>query len=85
MNIGFKLQLTKLWHRCLASYIRGIGVGFGTLSFAGAVAPRALALGIIAQLGTAAFGALAGPIQVFLSEASNLLDGGADPAPAPPG
>jgi hypothetical protein len=88
VDIGWKLQLTKMWHRALASYLRAVASILGTGALVNA-ATGAIDLTAAAAIGWSLIGALIAPLIVFITEAADLLDGKAvanqpDPPADPP-
>lgn len=81
MSVGWKMKLTKMWHRLLASYLRALAVAFGSLQIAFAAGD--VSMGVIKQIGIMLVAGLIAPLIVFITEAADLLDDSGDP-PAEP-
>jgi hypothetical protein len=81
MNIGWKMKLTKMWQRALASYLRAIAAILGTFALANATTDK-IDLSALAALGWSLLGAAIAPIIVFVTETANLLE--SDEAPPAP-
>lgn len=81
MNIGWKMKLTKMWHRALASYLRAVAAILGTFAMANAATDK-IDLSGLSALAWSLVGAAIAPIIVFVTEAANLLE--SDDPPAAP-
>lgn len=80
-NIGWKMKLTKMWHRAVASYLRAVAAILGTFGLANAATDK-INLSALSTLGWSLLGAVIAPLIVFVTEAADLLE--SDDAPPAP-